>query len=792
MKKTKHYYLLYKFFNNTVVVAIRLILLIAFPLFIFLTKDNLHLTRQLISFYAAFLINEIFIQVKVNAFNPEKTVLTAVEIKDSVTFSTMALFEKSKNPYEMAKDVSRHKEVSFFLKKLGISYSIKETNLDKKELLIQAFEIAKRLKDDYVNSFHLYISYILLSEPETLFMQENNFTNDDMLNIAYWAQSIVFENRKKTLRFLGTGVFDSLVYGWNYETKKYAVDFTSLALSKSFEPTITGRKNEYERMIIGLSKESVQNVLLVGEPGVGKTSLAEYFSLHSHLGDTPQRVAHKIVFELLVDKLLAGVDNSGQLEERMQNFFADIAGAGNAICFIQNIESIFGGGGFNFDMSGVLYEYLKNNKVQIIGTTTPAAFSTHIETKASVRNLFETIILDEPEIGDSLLIVIEKIPQIEKRYKVEITYPAVKETILLASSFLPERRMPGKAISLLEEAANVAQIEKKKSIGKENMISIVEQKTNIPLGDPKQKEKEKLLNLEKLMHESVIGQDKAVASIADTLKRVRSGFSTDKKPIGSFLFLGPTGVGKTRVAKALARTYFGGEGSMIRLDMSEYQTQEQMRRLLGEAPGEEYSANTLTEQISKNPFSLILLDEFEKAHPNLLNLFLQVFDDARMTDNKGVTVSFSNAIIIATSNAGSEFVREKVGEGLGDEALHEELLEYLLKNNIYKPELINRFDAVIVFKPLIHEEIKKIAKLLLLESLKKLEDQQLFINFDEKLLEKIASESFDKDFGARNVKRYIQDNIENFLSSLILEEKIIKGKSHKLSVNENNQIDIID
>ena len=329
----------------------------------------------------------------------------------------------------------------------------------------------------------------------------------------------------------------------------------------------------------------------------------------------------------------------------------------------------------------------------------------------------------------------------------------------------------------------------KSIVEEKDVIEKVEEKTHIAVGKPGKEEKKLLLNLEEEIHKRLIDQEQAVNSIAQALRRLRAGLSEDGRPI-SFLFLGPTGVGKTETSKALARLYFGGESSMIRLDMSEYSEGGSLKKLLGPMRGEEESGGELTDKILDNPFSLVLLDEFEKASPDILNLFLQVLDDGRLTDNKGRTVSFADSIIIATSNAASEFIREEVNKGTAiDKKFGQQLLEFLQTKGIFKPELLNRFDGIIVFKPLGENEIEEITKILLKELSDKMLEQDITISFDESLIDKIIKEGFDEQFGARPIRRYIQDNVEDQIAQKILKDEIKRGDKIQLTVN-NSQITI--
>ncbi|OGH17740.1 MAG: hypothetical protein A2868_00150 [Candidatus Levybacteria bacterium RIFCSPHIGHO2_01_FULL_40_15b] len=781
---------IYLFANSIFGVIVRILLFFASLSFVYLSINTGLNLKVALSMFAIILINELFLE-NIAKTRPENKVSKDLKKpQDSLIFSARSMFLSGKSGFDIAKRVINKPSVRFFKEKLGIK-DVQDTKVSKEELLTQALEASVFVEGKYITEVDLFASYILLSEDETHYLQNNSLNNDDVINILYWTRRKFKPEKFSHLRFYltGTGVFDSLVYPWNYELKKYSRDLTWEVLSKRFLPSTIGREKEYDELVVVMSKKKTSNAIIVGESGTGKKSLVEHLAYHSFTGEINAELSHKRVFELLVDKLLSGAGTAGDLEARLNLLLSEIAQGGNAIVFIQNVENIFGGGGFNFDMSGVLDEYLASDKVKIIGTTSPLGFAEHIKNRPSVADAFEEIILEELPQGKTLLLLTEKAREVELKYGISVKYSALKQAVLLSPLFFPDRFSPGRDVDLLEDVASKAKIDKKNAIDGDEIIRTVQGKTRVVLEEPDAREKELLMRFEERLHERVIGQDEAIQAIANAIRRLRSGFKSGERPISVFLFLGPTGVGKTETAKVLATEYFGSPDSMIRLDMSEYQTQDQIKRILGESPGEEVVANALTDKVEKTPFSLILLDEFEKAHPHLLDIFLQVFDEGRLTDDRGKTVSFNNTIIIATSNAGSELIRERIDKGLT--TLKDELVDYLLKNNIFKPELINRFDEVIVFRPLTEEEILKISEILLSESLATLSDNGIKLTFDERVISKIAKDAYDATFGARNIRRYIADHIESYLSKMILENKIRKGEEEKLSVDETGNFIVI-
>lgn len=776
---------LYKFLTSKEIFFLRIIFFIALIIISLLFVDEYEFLIRIIPIYFLFFLQELFIQKKLEKTFPSKNVNNANDIREAMVFEVRADFDSNQNVYEIVKAYSQTKKGKFLLEKINPSLKLEKFEIGKEEVINKAKQVVQMLNANYIYTLDIMIAYILVQEETSKILQSNNLNEKDLIIVLYWARKKFNIEKKQEpgLKFNGQGAFDFLVYGWTPETNNFTSDFTKEVLKLRYDPKIIDREKEYRALVEGLSKSESKNVLIIGDQGVGKTALVMKFCYDAHRGDFTKNLKNKRIYFLFVDRLLSGAQNKGEVERRIGNIFTEIAHSGNIIVFIENIENIFGGGGFNFDISGAIQPYLEGTKVQIIGTTNQQAYKDFITTKPSLQGLFTEIDLEQPDKSVAIFMLMEEIDIREKLSNVLVTYGALKDIVQSADLYNSDLSLPGSAVKLLEDVMVRNFHEGKRTVLQEDVRKIVNEKTGVNLSDPTDDEKKDLLNLEGTIHKSLIGQDDAVSAVSNALRRLRSGIRKKQGPIASFLFLGPTGVGKTTTAKILAREYYGSEDKMIRVDMSEYHSEDSIKKLLGEMPGEESFSNTFVDKIRENPFSLILLDEFEKAHPKLLDVFLQILDEGFVTNNKGKKISFSNAIIIATSNAGSEFIRQKEDNEI---VKLEELTEYILSRGIFKPELINRFDDVIVFHPLTKQQTLQITELMLKDLQEKLREQYVEIDFSDSTIAKIAEESFDADFGARNVRRYIEDHIENLISRMILEEKIEKGEKIFIDTDSNN------
>ncbi len=790
------------FFRKAYVRSIRLLIfffLISIIIYLFSQNESLRIPLFLLNL---FLINEIFFRYKISKIVPKLTVdkNNGEKIYESFTMPALSLFLNENTTPAIIRRLFKYPAVRCFMQK---------TNMNEKDIAMQALatqalassalEVAKTFKGKFVTTLDIFIAYLMFTESESKLLFAKQLKTDDLNNLLYWVRSEYTDEEfppKHSLHFSGGGIGDFLTTGWTPETKKYTQNFTYEAYKN--KPQITGREIEFKTLLEGLIRAENNNVLLVGNTGSGKENIVRAFAYNSAEGNLVSFLNDHRVLELMLGTFIAGVGNRNELETRLQTIIAEVSHAVDVILYIPELQNIMGASSYNLDISGALLPYLKSGNLPVIATISSGNYKSYMD-RNPLKEVFTVIQLKPPDKNTAIQMVMKKTHDIEEKNKVIISYRAIDSAVELADRFFQDQSLPGNAVSLIQSVANKVALSavpnfehiNKKIVLAEHIVKHVEDTVHVAIAMPDKKEIDVLLHLEDKLHERIIDQKEAVTAIAEAMRRARSGMATSQKPI-SFLFLGPTGVGKTETTKALADLYYGGESKMIRLDMSEYTDEIGMRRLLGAPPGEGNERGELTDKIKDAPASLVLLDEFEKAHPKILNLFLQVFDDGRLTDNKGVTVSFDNALIIATSNAGSEFIRQEVNKGtMLDKKFHTRLLDHLQTEKIFKPELLNRFDGVITFKPLSPSDVKKVVNLLLKKITMDLDKQDIKITFDEAVIEKIAQEGFDPQFGARPIKRYIQDNIEDLIAKQKLTGEIARGKNVNVGIDGASNIQLL-
>ena len=552
---------------------------------------------------------------------------------------------------------------------------------------------------------------------------------------------------------------------------QYSINWSKLMRHQHYDQV--GHFAEIEQMEKILCRSKINNALLVGRPGVGKKNIIKALAQKSSFGLGPRQLGYKRIIQLNLPALIAQLSSIEEVEVALQKIFEESVFAGNVILVIDEFHNYFGNvnkaGAVN--ISAILGPFLDSAKFQIVAITTVSGF-TQIERNASTSSLFEKVKVPELNKEETLRYLENSTPKFENRQGVFISYPAMKSAIDYSERYLEDIPFPKKALDLLDEVVvHTAKKGGAKIVMPDDVAEIITKKTQVPVGDVEIKEKEKLLNLEKLIHQRLINQEEAVKEISQSMRRARAEIKVRKKPIGTFLFLGPTGVGKTEAAKALSAIYFGREDKMIRLDMSEFQSTQDITRLIGSTE----QIGLLTSKVRRNPFSLILLDEIEKAHPNILNLFLQVLDEGRLTDGLGRRVNFLNCIIIATSNAGAAIIVRDLEEDTKMDLVKKDLMSMLFERKMFRPEFINRFDAVVVFKPLNKRHLLGISALMLGKVRDGLKLKEIDFKITQTLKEKIVELGYSPAFGAREMKRAIQNTVENVLAKAILSDQIIKG-----------------
>ena len=577
---------------------------------------------------------------------------------------------------------------------------------------------------------------------------------------------------------------------------QYSRDLTMLAASGSFDPVI-GRDEEIRRSVQILSRRSKNNPVLIGEPGVGKTAVAEGIAAYIAGSDAPDSMAGKRLVALDLPALLAGTKYRGDFEERVKAVLKDVKKAGDVILFIDEMHTMIGAGSAEgaIDAANILKPALGRGEVQIIGATTPEEYRRHIEKDAALERRFQPVKIAEPSRGDSLKMLGAVRQSLEKHHGVKISDAALTAAVDLSARYINDRFLPDKAIDLADEAAAHIRVSGGGLVTAEDIAAVVSLWTGIPVANLSADETKRLRNMESILHRRVIGQNEAVTAVSRAIRRGRVGLSDPNRPIGSFLFLGPTGVGKTELCRALAEVVFGESEAMIRLDMSEYMEKHAVSKLIGSPPG--YvgyeDGGQLTERVRRKPWSVVLFDEIEKAHEDVWGILLQIMDDGRLTDSAGRVVSFRNTIIVMTSNVGAKSIsdgRPRMGftpDG-GDEAqlmrarINEEL------RRTFKPEFLNRIDETIVFRRLSRAEIRSIAERMLLTVAERFKALGMTLSVPDQVVDFLAERGYDEKYGARPLRRAIRSMIEDKAAELMLTDSLGRGDTVQARIDGNKLI----
>lgn len=719
-----------------------------------------------------------------------------------------------------------------------------------KRLLDGSLEIANSLSHSYVGPEHILLS--LLSEQEGIAYQMlmtagvdiNHLKNDLYMGLSSSPEG------EPPIPGVGNGGSQQTKV-----LDQYGRDLTKMARESLLDPVI-GREEETERILEILSRRIKNNPVLIGEPGVGKTAVIEGLAQRIVKGNIPELLQDKRIVTLDMSALLAGAKYRGEFEERLKNVMDEVRGAGNVILFIDEIHTIIGAGGSEgaIDASNILKPALSRGELQCIGATTIDEYRKHFEKDAALERRFQPVLVGEPSQAEALLILKGLRDKYESHHRVKILDSALEAAVNLSARYIQDRFLPDKAVDLMDEAAarvriqnltappDIKQLEqelkavtrekdeavniqafekaielrdrervlKEKlkemkgswksgkgtssllTVDEDDIAHVVSRWTKIPVKRLTESESEKLLNLEEMLHQRVVGQDEAISSISRAVRRARVGLKDPKRPIGSFIFLGPTGVGKTEVSKALAEVMFGDEKNMVRIDMSEYMEKHTVSRLVGSPPG--YvgydEGGQLTEAVRRTPYSVVLFDEIEKAHPDVFNILLQILEDGRLTDGKGKTVDFKNTILIMTSNVGANLLKKErtIGFAMGDNAkgeydkMKDNILGELKRN--FRPEFLNRIDDIIVFHSLKEEDLKHIVRLMTQQVAKRIEDSEIYLSFSDEAIRFLSEKGTDMAFGARPLRREITKDVEDALSEEILRGQIKKGDEIFISTKD--------
>ena len=725
-----------------------------------------------------------------------------------------------------------------------------------KRVIENAFIEAKKLGYNYIGTEHLLIG--ILREADSIaarILLDLNVNIPKLYNeiIKVINDEEIGEdgaNTKKETRKKGS-------YNSTATLNQFGEDLTKKAEEGKLDPVV-GRKEEIQRVIQILSRRTKNNPCLIGEPGVGKTAVVEGLAQKIVAGDIPEILKDKRVVTLDISGMVAGAKYRGDFEERIKKALNEVKKAGDVILFIDEIHTIVGAGAADgaIDAANILKPLLARGEIQLIGATTLNEYRKYIEKDSALERRFSPVNVKEPTPSDTIEILNGLRDKYEAHHNVKITKEAIEAAVKLSVRYINDRFLPDKAIDLIDEASSrariktytepenlkelqtkIEEIEKDKeeavrsqkfekaaslrdkekelkekyekeeqkwknkntkqvtNITEENIAEVISTWTGIPVYKITENENERLKNLEKELHKRVVGQNEAVEAVAKAIKRGRVGLKDPNRPIGSFLFLGPTGVGKTELSKALAQCLFGDESSMIRIDMSEYMESHSVSKLIGSPPGyvgfEE--GGQLTEKIRRKPYAVILFDEIEKAHPDVMNMLLQILEDGRLTDSQGRTVNFKNTVIIMTSNLGARVITDKKSLGFSNnekqedsqkdyEETKKEVMQILKKE--LRPEFINRIDEIIVFHKLNDEEIRKIVDIMIAEVERRLKEQNIEIEVDDSVKDLIAKTGVDKAFGARPLRRTIQNLLEDKLAEEILDGNIQKNKVTKITTKD--------
>ena len=797
-----------KFFRNTSFILLILLLLIFFNGFVLenLSEDvNKLILGVILILFAILVSTSLKLDFFENKVKKPKAIASLSEalanletynLAEFLSFAVAKIANKAQNREASSGHlfyyaIQDSKELDFILPRLLLNKDslIKEvrehlsTDEDSfNQVIIKSLEIALKNGHDRVMMGDLLSALARIDKMFKEILLMKDLRAEDIDSLVLWLDSLRKKESKRPWDYESLARHGTLAKEWTsgytLTLDQYGNDISHDIRKKDLD--FIGHEKDIERVERVLSRGAVNNVLIIGEEGTGKKSMIYALAQKSLLGKSTKSVNYKRFVELDMSRLLADLTSTDAVESVLDKIFHEATVAGNVILIIDGIDNYLSSdvGPGVINISGIVSSYLRIPEFRLIGISNYEGLHRHIEKNPAILTLFSKVEISGI-LPEKTIILLEYLTfSLEQKHKIFIPYQSIRKIIDLTDKYFPSLHFPEKAMNILDEVAvYVANLKGESIVLPEHVNKIISEKSEIPVGEIESKERAILLNLEDLIHQRIINQNKAVKEVSTALRRARSEITVRKGPMGAFLFLGPTGVGKTETAKALAHFYFGSVKKMIRLDMSEFQSVSDIGRLIGS----ESEPGLLTTPVKENPFSLILLDELEKADHNILNLFLQVIDDGHLTDGMGRKVSFKNTIIIATSNAGYKIILQAIKENQGWGNVKQKILDYIFEKRIFRPEFINRFDATVIFEPLSQKHLVDIASLMLSSLRKNILEKGIELTITQELKEKIAQLGYNPVFGARHMRRVIQEKVENILASALLSNKIKRGD--KVSIN---------
>ncbi|MBI2588422.1 ATP-dependent Clp protease ATP-binding subunit [Candidatus Berkelbacteria bacterium] len=678
-------------------------------------------------------------------------------------------------------------EIRFIFLKLNLNPSLflnlqppERPKFTKKTVVELAYPIAIKNQHQRILSSDLLLAWAAVDGKLKTILSSQKLTYQDLENAAFWKDQYFAVDKPPSFwlnpsQIKGRGgIGRDWAAGYTPFLDKVSMDLTAAIETHPNFLHFEAHKNISTQIEQVLARSGKHNVILIGEPGTGKRTAVLSFARKVIFGEVLRSLSYKKIRELDLNRLISLSGSSDGLERHLILALTEAVRSGNIILFIDQIERLFSGAQKlgTVDAAEILIPFMERDDFQLLATTNYNDYHRLVEPNSNLSALFEKIEISATNVQETIRVLEEISPTLEYRHKIIVTYPSVVRLVTLAERYVTNRFNPEKSIDLLDEAMVFAAKMGLKKLLPSHIDELMKTKTGIPVAEANQGEKETLLHLEEIIHRRLINQEEAVSEIARAMRRGRAGIHSPDKPIGTFLFLGPTGVGKTETARALAKGYFGSEKQMIRFEMAEF----------NEADSESKILQFLTNEVKERPFSLLLLDEMEKASLGVKNIFLSILDEGRLKDQTGRMVSFANTIIIATSNAGSEIIRQRIKAGLSLEGFREKLVDTLLRERVFAPEFLNRFDAVVAFRPLSETELIKVVEIKLILLNQRMADRQIKIELTSLAKQKIARLGFNPEFGARALVRVLQDKVENLVAEKILREELKAGET--LIINE--------